>query len=421
MSKVLISFLGTGPINRDYKEATYRFESGNEYTTRFIAAAISQEYKVDKIILIGTMHSMWECVYDHYSKLNGTYNEQILYGIYEQIEQTDHATPIGEVVHQPEIEAALGRGSKIITTYYGLNEDEIRKNSEIILGLEQYLDAGDELIVDITHSFRSLPLYIMNLLIYLQDVSETRLTIQHILYGMYEVNSEFGYASVVDLKEVLSVNRWISGAYAFKRFGNADQIADLVREVDKGLSQKLDQFSKVKNLNHLFALEQQSKRLRELIRQGEMPSMAKAIITPVVKDFCKQLNVAVDSKTPHSDFQYKLAKWQFSKDNYLAAYTSLFEAIVTRFCEDECREECISYQSYDHNKREEITNKYFYTDNEELKQKVRSWSTLYHNVRKVRNALAHNANTELTPEKMIQKLRSFLNLYGELSGLERKK
>jgi hypothetical protein len=152
-----------------------------------------------------------------------------------------------------------------------------------------------------------------------------------------------------------------------------------------------------------------------------MPQMAKMIITPVVKDFCKQLNVLVDSITPHSDFQYKLACWQFSKDNYLAAYTSLFEAIVTRFCEEECRDGSISYEHFDYDKREEIQNKYFYTKDKTIKEQVRSWSSLFHKVRKVRNALAHNADTELTPAIMIQKLGSFLDRYGELSGLKKKK
>ena len=422
MRKVLISFLGTGPKDRNYKTANYRFSSGNQYETHFVAAAIRQEYKIDKMIMIGTMHSMWECVYDHYAKQNNQFDENICYEIYEQVgDKANHQTEIGEVKHQAEIERQMGGGSKIVTIHYGLNDEEIAKNSETILGLEQYLEQNDELIIDITHGFRSLPLYIMNLIIYLQNVSEKRLKIKHICYGMLDVSQEMGYTPIVEMKDVLMVNKWIAGAYSFKRFGNADQIAELVKELDKGLSKKLDQFSDVKNLNHLAALEQQSKQLRELIRQGNMPQMAKMIITPVVKDFCKQLNVLVDSITPHSDFQYKLACWQYSKDNYLAAYTSLFEAIVTRFCEEECRDGSISYEHCDYKMRQKIQNKYFYTEDEKIKSQVRTWSTLFHKVREVRNALAHNADTELTPAIMIQKLGSFLDRYGELSGLKKKK
>ena len=51
MSKVLISFLGTSYNDREYKKANYKFDDKNQISTSFIADAIKEYYRVDKIIL----------------------------------------------------------------------------------------------------------------------------------------------------------------------------------------------------------------------------------------------------------------------------------------------------------------------------------------------------------------------------------
>jgi len=66
MSKVLISFLGTGPSSasqsfREYRTAEYVFENPEfRKATSFITAAIAVYCGCDKIIVLGTTKSMWE-------------------------------------------------------------------------------------------------------------------------------------------------------------------------------------------------------------------------------------------------------------------------------------------------------------------------------------------------------------------------
>lgn len=417
MSRVLISFLGTGPLNGhqrgEYREANYRFsETGHEYTSPFVADVICEEYNIDKVILVGTMHSIWDGVYDHFSKKAGVdVDVQVWEDIYTQCQNANNETPLGEIVHQAEIERVLGEGSKLIPIHYGLNAREIEKNSTIIFGLEQYLDRGDDLIIDITHSFRSLPMYIMNLLVYLQNVSEKRLRIKHICYGMLDVAYEVGYAPIIELKDILRVNEWISGAYSFKRFGNADKIAELVRVADRNLSERLDLFSKTKNLNHLAELERQSQELHLLLKNNNLPDMARMIISPVVSDFIERLRIDPNSKHRHSDFQYKLALWQRSNHNYLAAYISLTEAIITRLCEH-----CDWDDPYQKDARDNI------------KVNIRNgvnintgWGELYRDVSWRRNALAHNTMTygriSTTPDRMVADLPNLIRRYEELAGI----
>lgn len=148
-----------------------------------------------------------------------------------------------------------------------MNEEEINENINIILQLNQLLSTGDELIVDVTHSFRSLPITIMNLLLYLRNVSSKNIKISHIYYGMIEMSKEYGYAPIVDLKKILKLNDWIVGAMAFKQYGNAYQIAGLIQQEDTDVTNRLKHFSDVMNLNHLYAISQETQSLRALMKR----------------------------------------------------------------------------------------------------------------------------------------------------------
>lgn len=423
MSCVLISFLGTGPSHGhkrgEYMHAKYRFpETGHEYESPFVADVICQEYKVDKVLLVGTMHSIWDGVYDYFTQKAGQEPDmQVWEAIYTQCQQANHASEVGEIIHHDKLEEALGKGSKAVTIHYGITADEIERNSAIILALEQYLQQGDELIIDITHSFRSLPMYIMNLLMYLQHVSEKKLKIKHICYGMLDVARELTFAPIVELKNVLQVNDWITGAYSFKRFGNADKIAELVKPIDEALSRDLSAFSDVKNLNHLAELERQSLKLRNLLESHDLPLLARQIIPPVINDFVRRLNVDANSPHQHSKFQSKLARWQFNNHNYLAAYISILEAIITYLAEEYSDRIGVDIDVYDKDEREEIKKKIKNRADISIDER---WKRLYRDVSGKRNMLAHNIRRETqrgnksVAEHFIDSLRDFLGRYDQL-------
>ena len=398
MAKVLISFLGTGPADRrEYTEAKYRFASNNEYTTPFIAAAIKQEYNIDRIILIGTARSMWDCVYDYFGK-NNSFDFATWERLYENRICANHTTPIDSIEFKQEVERVLGNESKIVITHYGLNAEEIAKNSEIILNIEELLEENDRLIVDITHSFRSLPMYLMNMLIFLKEVSNKKIKISNICYGMLDATRELGYAPVVELNNLITVNDWITGAYSFKRFGNADKIAQLVRSINTNLSERLVSFSDAKNLNYIKELESQCSNLNQLLEGASDSPLSKRIIIPVVQDFISRLTIDPNSQYPHSDFQFNLALWQRNNHYYLAAYTTLTEAIVTRYME----------KYGESNLFDRVTR-------DEVKKNLDGGYQLYWAVSKTRNALVHcTDNVNETPQRLIEQLASFIDRYRNL-------
>lgn len=338
MAKVLISFLGTGPFEskdlyRTYREANYFVDQSDLGKYPFVSAALKKYHKVDRVILVGTVHSMWEEVYRWFSTdAKKDVQEDVYWEIASACEKASHKSEL-VIPHREEIEQAIGNGSKVILIKYGIKEQEISDNINIILGLQQYLNDKDELIVDVTHSFRSLPMFIMNLLIYLQNVSSKKIEISHIHYGMLEVTKELGYTPILDLKAMMDVQEWITGAYNFKEFGNTYKISELLKKDNSAnysdIADTAKKFADVKNLNYLKEFRSGISNLSSLCNRDHLPELGKEVIAPVMKKFTKRFSKNLKQST----FQFRMADWHNKHHNYGYALMVLIEAIVTYCCE----------------------------------------------------------------------------------------
>ncbi len=411
MAKVLISFIGTGPLvnkgtlgeeksAREYRRASYHLGEENLGEYSFMAAALYETQNIDKVILIGTAHCMWEEVYRYFQEKNGGVVDEDVYC--EIAEHCEAATSKSElyIPHVKEIEAAIGKDAHLALIRYGVNEEEINENINIILQLNQLLSTGDELIVDVTHSFRSLPITIMNLLLYLRNVSSKNIRISHIYYGMIEMSKEYGYAPIVDLKKILKLNDWIVGAMAFKQYGNAYQIAGLIQQEDPDVTNRLKHFSDVMNLNHLYAISQETQSLRALMKKDFDSMLPEMIVKPVVKDF---LNNFKGTEQDPARFQYQLAQWQFKHMNYTAALISLQESILSYACQ------LANHDPFDKDERQKIKD-VICNDKEFIPFELRG---VYFEITKNRNVVAHALESDFSSGKIIESLRTSLITAGK--------
>lgn len=391
MSKVLISFLGTSQKvdNRKYRTADYKFNDGETITTSFIADAIRKHYKVDKLILIGTVRSMWEEVYETFcgEEVDSDYSLNLYEYCVNANSQTDLYLPSIE-----KIEQALGKDSKVVLIKYGLNEQEILFNQETILGIDKYLEKNDELILDITHSFRSLPLFLLNTIIYLQNVSLKNISISHVLYGMLDVSRELTYTPVVDLKSLLNTSEWIVGAYSFKEFGNAYKIANLLKNENKSVYKRLIRFSDAKNLNYYDALSKQVQELQAL-RGDELPAIAQIVVEPIVEDYIRRMT-PTDVRYM---FQLKLAEWHFKKMNYSSSYLCLTESIISYVCTK------VGLDDKNKENRDKAKDLMFKDG------KFQPLRPIFNKVNSVRKQLAHNVEGAKRITDMIDILENGLN------------
>ena len=345
--KVLISFLGTGTPQivkdgirpmREYRKANYQIGDKTYRDYSFVSAALAKHYHVDKILMVGTVHSMWEELYRWFHDASGNIkieDDEQAYNIYSSIGQhCEKANHLSELwfPHQDVVEQAMGGDSKVVLIKYGITNEEIQGNINNILKLQEQLNSHDELIVDITHSFRSLPIFIMNLLIYLQNVSPKQINISHIHYGMNEASSEFGFSPVVDLKAMMDVQEWITGAYAFSMFGNTYKISKLLENENKSVAPILREFSDAMNLNYLYPMQAETQKLSGIKNKVYKTDLPKLIISPIVNQFINTFQVK-NEKHRQSHFQLKLSEWQFLHKKYGQSYLTSNDALISFVCE----------------------------------------------------------------------------------------
>ena len=440
MSRVLVSFLGTSRPEktdsgyRQYRRANYAFPDGERIESSFVALALKQHYHIDKVVLIGTPKSMWEEVYYAFSgNIDDTYTE-----IGDFCETANHDTNIDEFPHKDELENSLGEGSKVVLVKYGLNSSEMDENSRKVLALEQYLEVGDELFVDITHSFRSLPLLLMNSLIYLRNVSSKDIAIRSISYGMLDITQEMGLTPVIEMKSILEINDWISGASEFMGSGNAYKIADLLdgnavaTQSDLYAAKVLREFSDVLNFNYIGAIQEQVRNIRKIDFE-HMSEYGRLIAKSVVDAFLDRFKRA----KLLSQYQYYLAEFQFVQKHYAAAALCLSEAYVSFMAE------CAGYNVEDKQDRlgaknllvgkcgkQSLVDPFFENNCNSLKKNRAlllsedalgvcqrcddaqllklSLRKCYIDVTDIRNEVAHSLKGEYSLEKMIDTIRTNL-------------
>ena len=407
MTKTLISFLGTGSLeknesngslksSRQYRTSKYRIENA-EYDSPFISDALRRHFNYDQHIIIGTVRSMWEEAYRVFAGEDNI-NADIYLSLSEFCINANHKTKLDEFPYKNELESVFGNNGKVILIHYGISQQEIEQNTRIIAGIEQYLAYDTEISLDITHSFRSLPLYFMNLLIYLETVSKKRLKVDGIYYGMLDVYGELKYAPVVDLSSVLKMNKWVTGAYLFKEYGNASLISSLMEQENKSLSTRLKDYSEANSINSVKAIKQEVKKLSALTFDTLSPIPAM-IIPDAVGEFVDAFKDIED----FSLFQYELAGWHYRKGNFGLAYMMLAEAVITSACED-------LEIPYDREASRKEAKTRIWTENSLFGSK----RSIYNRVNKTRNIIAHSLQNEKKIHGMIADFSSF---YGKLEPL----
>lgn len=125
---------------------------------------------------------------------------------------------------------------------------------EIFKHVIEVLEEGDEVIFDITHSFRSIPMLGLILLNYASAFHNIKVV--DVLYGAYEVLRENpeGNAPIVSMKELIHLQEWTKAINEFDKFGSATSIQQIgeqnedenVIQLSKQLKKIHEQFTTVR-------------------------------------------------------------------------------------------------------------------------------------------------------------------------------
>ena len=386
MSKVLIAGIGTGRTKkekgqdtqlRQYEPANYIIDS-KEYQTDFVARALIKHYQPDQVILLGTARSMWEKVYETFAN---EFCEEYYWNLVEKIEKSTYNNyqlqntdleKVNEVLNQ-----FLGHsGSRCLLIKYGLNDDELCQNMAVFQDIAGYLQSGDQVYLDITHSFRSLALFQYTMMSFIENLSKKQVEVKGVFYGMLEVAREMdGKAPVIDLQYVYRLNNWIKAIHELESYGNGYLVANLVEPENRDIAKKIRMFSDLMNLNYIGGIKNIEGSLSKL--DFSNISEPGKTVAGYLEDFLKRFaEIKQDSV-----FQLKMAQWYFANKRYGFGYIALAESIITRICEVLDLE--TTYRKQD---REYAKDCLYNSRTSEL---VRDLKQEYNTISDIRNNVAH--------------------------------
>jgi hypothetical protein len=180
----LLTFLGTA----EYKETTYILE-GQGYTTRYCPAAAAHFCRPEAVLVVVTRDAQAK----HFEALAN--------------EISSFTRPIAVPIPDGHSEADLWQIFEVLT---------------------QQVNQGDELVVDITNGFRSLPFLSFLAVAFLRLAR--RVKVQRIYYGAWEARNEANESPIFDLTPFVTLLDWTIATDRFTRFGDASDLAALLRE-----------------------------------------------------------------------------------------------------------------------------------------------------------------------------------------------
>lgn len=203
-NKRLVAFLGTG----NYNPTRYEIDGTVSKQTSLVACAICEVLDVNSVVILGTSEAEEKWIQ------TGAIQQEL------GPNRRFHFRPV------PKGATPQERWKLFQTVLDAVTLEPIRENGE--------QDQPDEIIVDVTHGYRSQPLFAVAAVNFaLSDWKRVgrqseRLPNLRLLYGAWDARDPAtNVAPVWDLTEFLTVAQWNSALDALMRFGRADDIADL--------------------------------------------------------------------------------------------------------------------------------------------------------------------------------------------------
>lgn len=400
MSNILITSVGTGNYDPQSKQVHYRRanyytsqDNTNTFETPYIAEALKHFYEIDKIIFIGTCGSDWFSLY-HYicgneqtllsppADFDDSYAEKLLELYTHKNKRTLDPAAESELLC-PLIKAFRGSCPDIILLRYGLDDSEIVQNFNLLRRIGNNLDDSDCVYFDITHSFRSLPVYELLVINYLKDVLDKNIEIKMISYGMIDISGEMdGKTPIVNLNRLTDTFDYMKAAEEYRRFGTAFSLIEILSaspQIDLTQREKtaFALFNDAISANNIEDFKMLIRRCHNIInsrnsdsQSDEYKILSDVIFSDLDRRFYNKLN-------DNYELQFELAEWHYEKNRYMACAITLVETIVN-FCAALC----------DNNvNKGKIRTKLWTVSS--VDQVTRDFLILYNKIRRIRNNLSH--------------------------------
>ncbi len=214
----LISFLGKGRADAKtgYRPATYRFDEGFVRTVPFFGLALAEYLQPDRLVLVGTAGSMWDVFFDR----DGAESDTI-----ELIEAIEQNRVDNELLLKHSLRLERERGMPVQCVLIPFARDTAEQ-IEVLTLLATQVKEGENLCLDVTHSFRHLPMLALVAARYLSHVA--KVTVSELYYGALEMTPDGGETPVLRLSGLLHMLDWVEALATYDKDGDYGVFAALL-------------------------------------------------------------------------------------------------------------------------------------------------------------------------------------------------
>jgi CRISPR-associated DxTHG motif protein len=302
---ILISVIGTGT----YQPTTYQFNGKQSETSPYIIKAINDLFKPDKTFVIMT----------------------------EQAE-TAHKSNLEQVCEFEMIPIKAGKNEQELWDMFQVVADIVPENQNII--------------IDVTHGFRSQPMLLLAIAVYLQVTKNVK--VDYILYGAFDAKDENGISPIFDLKPFLDLISWSFATDNFIKKGDATLLSELIINIHnqaykskndylpkglKSVGQKLSDMTKAFSVVRPQEILNIAKELPEKITQSysDTDNLSKAkpfksLLDKITEKFAKfSIDETVFSKSG-INAQTEIIQYYLDTKQYQQAVTLSRELVVSKVC-----------------------------------------------------------------------------------------
>ncbi len=297
--------------------------------------------------------------YPAYYTLNGTRSEKTelsFHALAEHLEIPFENLRIFGT--DPEPENNLSRGSKwdlMISTFgrelqkhqritvpFGLKtDDHYRFFRELIAVVED----ADELVVDMTHGFRSFPVVLLMSLFFSEAVHEKPFDTLRIFYGAYEAGQDtedtFNNARgeeksvkevpLVEMNIVPELLQWTKAAERLIKYGLAGDMADLVKDFSQNWDKRFKDLDRALAYNAVHLIPEEARKVRKRFEQNKRKINEQTPIYYLQDSVTGLVNRISGEKV--SDQQLEVAQYFFRIGRYGQSSIVLLEYAISRISE----------------------------------------------------------------------------------------
>ena len=335
--RVLIGFVGRGR----YEEVVYTFEDGYGVRSCFTVDALRRRLDPDELYLFGTEESSWDLV-----------------------------------------EKTLGGSNyRKVTIPFGRTEEELWEILRRIL--EEVEFEGKEVHIDITHAFRSIPIFVFTVVNLVSKVKNAK--VEGVYYGIRDAKKD-NRVPVVNLLPLLRLNDFVDGFVAFKNYGDGSVVAELIRETGprgeiSRLANLLDSFSKAVGFTALEFIDGRSRSVADLLSRIEnFPKELHAL--ELLRDAFLETSRSLTEEGPLWSKHMKIVRWLFEKRRYSQALIALEEVVITAVLES------VKLDPYDEKVRLKVP-KLFDEDSKSHTLFSEELNALFSKIKDLRNKTGH--------------------------------